>query len=130
MRYKIESLAGKPYMPHNGTEGRAFEDEFCLRCKHDDWFRDTPTSEAGEPGDKNCAIWAKVILGEGQPIEWMHDFKGRPTCTAFEEYDEGDDGDDNGPIDPNQLLLFDLDRYSYGTLSDILAGEWKEEVLI
>ena len=121
MPYKINSLIGKPYRPSNGTEGEEFYCQFCYRCKHDDYFRETATSEAHEPGDKNCEIWFQMLDGNQQK-EWIHDWQGCPMCTAFEEYDEDDD---DGPIDPNQMFLFDLDLYSFGTLGDML-NNWEK----
>lgn len=125
--YKIQSLAGKPYTPSNGTEGRMFESKFCLRCRRDDWFRETATKEYGEQGDHDCKIWHGALMGE-QQVQWTHDWQGCPTCTAFEEYNEDNDGNPDPPYeppyDPRQLLLFDLDKYSYGTLGDLLEN-WK-----
>lgn len=82
MPYEIPAMAGKPYRPSNGTEGLAFMESFCWRCKHDDGV-----SQYNEPGA--CGILGRShtydIGDERYPDEWTHDDRGRPTCTAFEE---------------------------------------------
>lgn len=98
-RYK--DLAGKPYMPSNGTEGMMFCDEFCDQCIH----------QHPDPGKSpQCDdILLQSLIGK-QPKEWVYDSEGRPTCTAFKKWDWGSEGDwiepePPEPEDPNQLCF-------------------------
>ena len=73
----------RPYQPSNGTEGEAFMERFCYRCKHDAEFQQDETREgcqlivasmAYNPGD------------DGYPPEWIADDGAglkNPRCTAF-----------------------------------------------
>lgn len=61
---------GEPYMPSNGTEGRAFEAKWCAHCKNDDWG-----------GEDFCEIIADAHCG-WQRDEWNY-LGGEPQCTAF-----------------------------------------------
>lgn len=83
MPYKIKACAGKPYRPSNGTEGMAFQNHFCERCKHDQKYQET------QDGADGCPIIVKSMCHEIEepeyPAEWKHDDDGVPTCTAFEE---------------------------------------------
>jgi hypothetical protein len=60
-----------------------FEEEFCVRCKHDAKFWQTSKAEDG------CEIHRRALAhgtGEAEyPKEWTHDSEGQPICTAFEE---------------------------------------------
>lgn len=73
MPYEIPACAGKPYRPSNGSEGELFIEQNCDRCMH----------------AHGCDILRRSfsygITDEKYPKEWTHDFKGRPTCTAFVE---------------------------------------------
>lgn len=78
-------LAGQPYTPASGTEGRAFASYTCDICE-----ASRPYHEAMAHGrlwtaddcTKDCPILPKVVCGE-QPDEWVRDENGHPTCTAF-----------------------------------------------
>lgn len=110
MPYRFPQLAGKPFMPSNGTDGMIFCSEFCDNCIH---------QHPDADNERQCTdILLKSLIGE-QPKEWIYDKLGQPTCTAFVNWNwgNGDDGwnepdDPNGPIvpvDPDQLLIpFDM----------------------
>lgn len=63
MPYEIEALAGKPYEPSNGDEGRRFMAQFCAYCIRED--RDN---------EVYCPIATGALLGE-ETVEWRHDFR-------------------------------------------------------
>jgi len=90
-----------PYRPSNGTEGSAFADEFCHRCKHDqEWM---------QHGRNPCPIFSRTLAlpidHPDYPTEWIQndlswkDYPDtragllqmlrdrRPRCTAFEPID-------------------------------------------
>lgn len=73
------SMAGQPYQPSNGTDGMAFMELFCEKCKKDDYLR------GGE--ELRCDILTNtfVFREPDYPTEWTHRADGQPTCTAFEE---------------------------------------------
>lgn len=106
MPYEIPACAGKPYRPSNGTEGMMFEDEFCERCKHDEIYNRTGDI------DYACMIHTLILIhqpGDPEyPVEWDHDFKGRPRCTAFEANDRRGPRPpkEPNPAAPVQLMLF------------------------
>ena len=83
--YRIQSLAGKPYRPSNGIEGRDFMSSYCDRCARDAAYRDGT-------GD-SCPIAARsigcLVDDPEYPTEWTHTSVGEPTCTAFEAEAEG-----------------------------------------
>ena len=69
----------KPYQPANGTEGRAFFNDWCDRCAKDDGTEELRCdligdSMAFDPGDP------------GYPKEWVADdaVGHGARCTAFE----------------------------------------------
>ena len=75
----FKARAGQKYQPSNGTEGAMFMEEFCFRCKHDNF--DEKTGEGG------CPILAASFLDIGNPAyppEWQYGNDGYPVCTAFE----------------------------------------------
>ena len=67
----------RPYRPSNGTEGLAFEADFCDRCRR------------GRGREPACRIWAAALslhTGErGFPSEWVDDPDLGPLCTAFDD---------------------------------------------
>lgn len=65
---------GMPYMPSNGSEGSAFESEFCDECDKD-------------CQKEGCGIHLKAIMGV-QPDEWVYNTAGEPICTEFERIKE------------------------------------------
>lgn len=73
--------AGKPYRPSNGTCGDMFMEEFCYRCKKEDFNEET--------GEGGCNILLSTMcyeIGDPEyPKEWMYNAEGCPTCTAFEK---------------------------------------------
>lgn len=71
MPYEIPEMAGKPYEPSNGDEGRMFMERFCEMCIRED--RDAEIF---------CPISTDMLIGE-QREEWTHDERGRPVCTAY-----------------------------------------------
>ena len=85
MPYEILACAGKPYRPSNGTEGMMFTERFCERCKHYETGNRTGNT------DYACMIHTLTLMhdpgDEKYPVEWTHDFKGCPICTAFEAND-------------------------------------------
>jgi len=90
----------KSYRPSNGSEGMAFQAEFCDRCVKDG-FRITEQPEDG------CAILKNALLldieEEGYPKEWIENDDGtNPRCTAFKE------GTDNAMIE--KMERKDLDK--------------------
>lgn len=68
MPYEIKTLAGQPYVPSNGDEGRRFMARFCAHC-----IRDT---------DKDCPVLFNALAGT-EPPEWRHNFEGKPECSAY-----------------------------------------------
>lgn len=72
----------RPYRPSNGSEGEAFENAFCLRCK-----------KYGDPDgvgtcDILCAAMSRLEDHPNYPKEWVEDDTDTPPwnerCTAFE----------------------------------------------
>lgn len=84
------ALSGKPYRPSCGTEGMAFDEQWCSRCKKDEKFRDTYDSAYGP--DDGCQILADTFVYEiddpKYPKEWIYDADGVPSCTAFSTTEE------------------------------------------
>ncbi len=91
LRAKAESAVcpapehiGQPYRPGSGTEGMAFDEEWCEHCTRDKAYRD------GGP-DADPAIACQIIADTfaydidhpKYPKEWIYDRDGRPSCTAF-----------------------------------------------
>jgi hypothetical protein len=76
----------KKYRPSNGTEGAAFMDRFCDRCKREAKYRRT------DDGSDGCPIIAKTmgydIDDPEYPSEWvinLGDATGMTArCTAFQ----------------------------------------------
>lgn len=73
----------RPYQPSNGTEGEAFMERFCYRCKRDLEFQLDQNAEG-------CPIIVASMAfdpGEdGYPPEWIQDTGdglSNPRCTAF-----------------------------------------------
>jgi len=81
MPIEIPEAAGESYHPSNGTEGMMFMELFCDRCRLEDF--DPEIVEGG------CGIQMRAMIhriGEKDyPAEWVFDFAGHPTCTAFIE---------------------------------------------
>lgn len=71
MPYEIIELAGKPYAPSNGDEGRRFMAAYCEHC-----IRDDPEAEV------YCPILFRALAGTDNP-DWIHDEQGQPKCTAY-----------------------------------------------
>lgn len=75
--------AGKPYRPSTGTEGAAFQEEWCCHCARDAAFQADPDFAQG------CQIVADTfaydITDAHYPKEWIFDRDGRPCCTAYTE---------------------------------------------
>ena len=105
----FKCLAGKPYLPSNGTEGMNFTGRFCDNCIH---------QHPDPDSDHQCNnILLESLIGN-QPKEWIYDSDGFGTCTAFKKWDWGNDKDgwneppEPEPISPNQLvfpfLIFDI----------------------
>jgi hypothetical protein len=57
------------WIPSNGSDGQAFIDEWCSRCKRD--------------ARSDCKILAESFIGEVK--EWVEHDDGRVECTAFVE---------------------------------------------
>lgn len=91
MPYEIPALSGKPYRPSNGMEGESFIGVFCQHCKRGEYER------TGKNPEQACDILSRSFwnnVGDPEyPTEWVHDKKGRPTCTAFESIGKGADDD-------------------------------------
>lgn len=72
--------APRKYRPSNGTEGHAFIDHWCGRCRRDTAFRSDPI--------RGCPIVANALAYRfdepDYPAEWQYGPDGRPRCTAFE----------------------------------------------
>lgn len=71
---RMNSLAGKPYRPSNGTEGDIFTAEFCANCTRHEDFTEC---------DIALRSFAFSIGDDEYPEEWQYDSEGNPTCTAF-----------------------------------------------
>lgn len=77
-------LAGKPYRPGSGTEGMAFDEEWCDHCARDAEFRkDWDNADPAIGCQILAATLANMIGDPDYPKEWVHDRNGRPCCTAF-----------------------------------------------
>jgi hypothetical protein len=70
-----------PYRPSNGSEGEMFKEQFCYRCKHDDYDNAV-----------YCPILGASLVYEVDdpqyPKEWIADERGPQylgICTAFEK---------------------------------------------
>jgi len=75
-------MTGTPYMPANGSEGRAFERRWCDHCSRDAIFRTTFDGPNG-PEDGGCEILANAQNG-AQPDEWTWR-DGAPHCSNFSD---------------------------------------------
>lgn len=77
-------MAGKPYRPGSGTEGMAFDEQWCDHCARDAAYRD-----AGDDADPAiaCQILSDTFVYDiddpNYPKEWVYDRNGCPSCTAF-----------------------------------------------
>lgn len=80
-----------------------FEAAFCERCVHDSIYRRTLRVEYA------CRIHTKMMCitayDAEYPVELTHDYKGRPTCTAFEDEDRRRN---RAPKEPNPLAPVQL----------------------
>lgn len=80
----VPSCTGKPYRPGSGTEGMAFDDQWCAHCARDKAYRD-----GGDDADPAiaCQILSNTLVyainDVGYPKEWIYGRDGRPCCTAF-----------------------------------------------
>lgn len=68
MPVKIPAAAGKPYMPHNGTEGLMFEEQWCGPCVK----------------RSSCQMMMNAMAGV-QPRAWRYGDDGVPVCTSFSD---------------------------------------------
>lgn len=84
----------RPYRPSNGTEGAAFQEQFCERC-----IKDHAVNRGGDDPDweNGCQILARATA-QGGVKEWVEMDSG-PFCTAYVP-DEGQD-----PNEPTKLEL-------------------------
>ena len=61
-----------PYRPSNGSEGEAFTERFCERCRK---------------ANRRCKILGLTMVHDVDdphyPPQWIRDESGGPTCTAF-----------------------------------------------
>jgi hypothetical protein len=88
----------RKYVPSNGTEGEGFIEAFCWRffhwrfieafcwnCANEKWIH------TFKDGDKKCDILSRSMIyrveDEEYPKEWIYDENGKPTCTAWKEWD-------------------------------------------
>lgn len=62
------------YYPSNSSEGGAFIEKWCDRCKNETW---DPKTDEGE----RCEILTNSFL-EDEVKEWVYK-NGKPTCLAF-----------------------------------------------
>jgi len=78
-------IMSRKYMPSNGTEGGGFIEAFCWNCVHEKWIHTL------RDGDKKCDILSRSMIyrieDEEYPKEWTYDENGKPTCTAWKEWD-------------------------------------------
>lgn len=78
------SRIGEPYRPGSGTEGMAFDDNWCAHCARDAEYR-----AGGDDADPalGCRILADSFCYEKTdpkyPKAWVYGKDGRPCCTAF-----------------------------------------------
>jgi hypothetical protein len=91
-----KQIAGKPFMPHNGTEGELFMEQYCFKCAHD------PFSKSDDFDAPSCGLIMQS-LGDQQPEEWRYDDEGYPICYKFRHESLGDLPE---PI-PGQLSIED-----------------------
>lgn len=99
----IYSLANKPFVPSNGSEGMIFTGAWCDNCLH---------QHPDPDNERQCEIILRSWLGERTP-EWRHDSEGWATCSEWRKWDWGRDDDRDGwneppkptPISPDQLWL-------------------------
>lgn len=99
----------RKYRPSNGSEGCWFEDKFCGQCKHQN-----PDPDKKPQCDISLHAFMFDLSDKEYPLEWQYDKDGKPTCTAFINWNWDDDSDGNAPPenpdsdDPNQLMLFSI----------------------
>jgi hypothetical protein len=78
-------IMSRRYTPSNGTEEWGFIKAFCWNCVHEKWMHTL------EHGDKKCDILNRSMIysieDEEYPKEWIYDENGKPTCTAWKEWD-------------------------------------------
>lgn len=67
--YQLRKLAGKPYLPAQGSEGAVFEGAFCEKCIHYD---------SGQ-----CPVLMSGFVDNKAPEEWVRDQDGYPVCTEW-----------------------------------------------
>lgn len=77
----------KPYRPSNGTEGEAFESNWCRRCEYEAQAR---RDEYNSGCDTLGLVMALSIDDEHYPKEWISDADGsNPRCTRFRKEGTG-----------------------------------------
>lgn len=87
----------------NGTEGCAWEENWCARCVHDAEFRRTWDG----PG---CPLMQVALMGR-TPVEWIdqtengHRLGDTYHCTEFRDKD--DNGGEDGEPEPGPLPVID-----------------------
>lgn len=111
----------------NGTEGYAWQDNWCGQCVHDD-----------EATEKWCPILTEAILGR-TPAEWIEQpwqqIKGRPEgetapvpgdryhCVEFEPREDGDGNDE-----PEPGPRWDPEMPGQTTIFEVFADQFVTEI--
>lgn len=106
---------GSPFS--NGTEGHAWQANWCDRCVHDQSVRrDDVKPDPRNNGLLGCALMA-VALTEKTPAEWLEQDRVRLGdqyhCVEFRDEDDPGPGYEPQPDPPlpGQLALFDAEPY-------------------
>jgi hypothetical protein len=72
------------YRPSNGTEGYAFQEEWCANCDRDKEMNGTAYREGREVNDDDyCEILSRSFRTDEPLPEWMYGSDGKPCCTQF-----------------------------------------------
>ena len=96
---QVELMTIKGYRPSNGIDGDIFQEQFCGRCKRDEF---NPYTGQGD----SCEILVNTIMFDvhdpDYPDEWQYDENDEPTCTAFIDVESDE------PICPRCPLTVDM----------------------
>lgn len=94
----------------NGTEGYAWEDNWCARCVHDGEFRRTWEGSG-------CPLMMVALMGR-TPVEWIdqtangHRLGDTYHCTEFRDVEEGGGEGEPEPVPPpvidGQVDMFEV----------------------
>ena len=114
---------GSPFS--NGTEGFAWEENWCARCVHDAEFRRT--------GDGSGCVLMQVALLGRTPVEWIdqtangHRLGDTYQCTEFRDKD--DNGGGEGEPDPGPPPVIDGQVDMFEVFADQITAQASREAV-